>query len=97
MLKKILIGTGIFVLVALLGAAGFVYAQASAFDASIAKLYSVKSPAITASTDAQVIARGQHLAASLGSCFGCHGDDLGGKPGENMGPLGVVTASNLTR
>lgn len=97
MVKKALIGAGIFLLVALLGAAGFVFAQASAFDTSMAKRYDVKPPQVTASTDPQVIARGQHLAASLGGCFGCHGDDLGGKPGEDMGPLGVVNAANLTR
>jgi mono/diheme cytochrome c family protein len=97
MLKKVLIGVGIFLLVVLLGATGFVYAQASAFDTSMAKLYSVKPPSIMASTDAAVIARGKHLAASLGGCFGCHGEDLGGKPGEDMGPLGSVSASNLTR
>jgi mono/diheme cytochrome c family protein len=97
MLKKVLIGAGIFLLVVLLGASGFAYVQASAFDASMAKLYSVQPPSITASTDPQVIARGQHLAASLGGCFGCHGDDLGGKPGEDMGPLGAVSASNLTK
>jgi mono/diheme cytochrome c family protein len=94
--KKVLKGIGIVVLVVLLGVAGFVFFQASAFDASMNKAYAFDSVSITASADPQVIAHGRHLA-EVGGCFGCHGDDLGGKQGEPFGPLGVVHASNLTR
>jgi mono/diheme cytochrome c family protein len=89
------VATALFVL--LLAAGGFVYAQASAFDASLDKVYAVTSPAIVASTDPAVIARGKHLSESLGGCDSCHGSDLGGKPGEAMGPLGLLHYPNLTR
>ena len=97
MLKKIAIGFGFALLAALLGAAGFAFFAAAAFDASASKVYAVAPPQVTASSDPQVIARGQHLVESLGGCHGCHGDDLGGKPSDDMGPLGVVHAPNLTR
>jgi mono/diheme cytochrome c family protein len=97
MLKKLLIGVGVLLLLVVLGAAGFVYAQASAFDASMSKVYAVKPPQLAASTDPLVIARGKHLAEAIGGCFGCHGPDLGGKPGDKMGPVGVLYSPNLTR
>lgn len=96
MLKRVLkwIGIGLAVLVVL--GVGFAYVQASAFDASVKKVYDVPPLAISASTDPTVIDRGKHLAESLGGCMGCHGDDLGGKEGEAMGPLGQVHGTNLT-
>lgn len=97
MLRKILWGIGIGLLIIVVGAVLFVYVEASAFDASIAKVYSVESPSITASNDPQIIARGQHLAESLGGCIGCHGADLGGAPAKSMGPLGSIYPANLTR
>ena len=97
MLKRVLRWTAIALFVLLLAAAGFVFAQVSAFDASLAKVYDVPPPAIAASTDPAVLERGKHLAESLGGCQACHGNDLGGKPGEAMGPIGVLPAPNLTR
>ena len=96
MWKRVLKWVAIVLGVALVGAAGFGFAQASAFDASIAKRYDVAAPAIEASQDPAAIERGRHLAESLGGCTSCHGADLGGKEGEPMGPLGLLHAPNLT-
>src|SRR5262245_26178019 len=96
MVKRVLKWIGIVVAVLLLGAAGFGFAQAAAFDSSIAKKYDVPALALQASTDPVVIDRGKHLAESLGGCASCHGPDLGGKVGEAMGPLGQLHSPNLT-
>lgn len=96
MLKKILLGLGAVVVLVLLVGGGYSYVQASAFDASMDEVYAVAPPDVHASADPAVIARGKHLAESIGGCFSCHGDDLGGKPGEPLGPLGIVHAPNLT-
>jgi mono/diheme cytochrome c family protein len=95
-LKRVSLGLGAIFLLLLLLLGGFVYAQVAAFDASIGKVYAIAPPALRASTDPAVIARGKHLADSIGGCVGCHGADLGGKPGDPMGPIGVVNAPNLT-
>ncbi len=96
MWKRVLKWVGIVLGVALLAAAGFVFAQVRAFDASVAQRYDVASPGIQASQDPAIIERGKHLADSLGGCTSCHGADLGGREGEAMGPLGQLHAPNLT-
>ncbi len=96
MLRKILLRIGIALLVVIAAAAVFVYVEASAFDTSMSKVYAVESPSLAASSDPGVIARGQHLAESLGGCMGCHGTDLGGGPGDSMGPIGIIYPPNLT-
>jgi len=94
--KKILIGMGVAVIVAVLGVSGFVFASTRAFDRSMAKVYDVPLPQLAASKDPAVIARGKHLAESLGACVDCHGDDLGGRDFEDMGPIGEISAPNIT-
>ncbi|HEX8795763.1 MAG TPA: c-type cytochrome [Polyangiaceae bacterium] len=93
-LKVIGIVLGVVVLVGGI----FVYTQCSAFDASLAKVYDVPVPNITRSTDPAVIARGKHLAESVGGCAGdlCHGHDLGGGKPIVMGPLGTACGPNIT-
>lgn len=96
MVKRILRWAGIGLVVVLLAGGAFVYAQASAFDGSLDQVYDIEVKGIAASADPVVIARGKHLAESLGGCTSCHGADLGGKPGEPMGPLAVLHGPNLT-
>jgi mono/diheme cytochrome c family protein len=96
MLKKVLLGVGAVLLLVALALFAFVYVQVSAFDASTAKVYPIAPPAIVASNDPLLIARGKHLTESIGGCVGCHGADLGGKRGDPMGPLGVAYPPNLT-
>ncbi len=94
--KKVLVGLAIAVGVAVVGAAGFVGYSVVSFNNSVAQVYDVPPPNLVASDDPAVIARGQHLAESLGSCLECHGDNLGGKPMDDLGPLGTYYCPNLT-
>jgi mono/diheme cytochrome c family protein len=62
------------------------------------KVYDVPIPSVTASTDQAVIARGKHLVTSLAGCAlrDCHGGDLGGGPTLSLGPIGTLSAPNMT-
>jgi cytochrome c553 len=77
----------------------YVFAQCSRFDASMNKVYDIPLPNVIRSTDAEVIARGKHLAESVSPCASraCHGADLGGGAPIDMGPLGTLTAPNITQ
>jgi cytochrome c553 len=46
--------------------------------------------------DSASVARGEHIARSIGTCTLCHGEDLGGEVYAEMGPLGRVVGPNLT-
>jgi mono/diheme cytochrome c family protein len=81
---------------AVLSVGGFVCVQARAFDASMARVYDVPVPTIARSSDPAVIARGKHLAESLGACTLCHGQNLGGGRVEPMGPMGTIVIPNIT-
>jgi hypothetical protein len=83
------------------GAAGVsIYAcvQASAFDASMEKVYDVPLPKVERSTDEAVLARGKHLVEATLACAtpDCHGTDLGGGKVMAMGPLGTLTGPNIS-
>lgn len=94
--KKIIIGVGGLIALALVGAGGFVGCQVSSFDSSMSKQYDVALPEIAASGDPALIERGQHLAESIGGCTDCHGSDLGGKLMADMGPIGLISTPNIT-
>lgn len=53
-------------------------------------------PKLTLSNSPDVLARGGHIATSLGMCTECHGGDLGGKVLTDAGPLGIIAGPNLT-
>jgi len=76
----------------------FVYVECSKFDASMDVVYDVPLPNVTRSTDAAVLARGEHLVRSIAACSGdlCHGADLGGGKPIVMGPVATLTAPNIT-
>ncbi len=97
-LKRIGLGLGVFVVLSALGVGIFAYVHASAFDESANRVYDVPLPTITRSADPAVLARGKHLAESMMPCLasGCHGADLAGGKTEQMGPIGVMTAPNVT-
>lgn len=94
--KKILLALGGVLGVAVLGFGGFVGYEVMAFDSSMSKVYELPLPPVEVSTDPAVLARGQHLAESIGACIDCHGPDLGGKMMADMGPIGVVHVPNIT-
>lgn len=96
MIKRILAGfAALFLFLAVAGGL-FVWIEVRAFDASVAKRYDVPLPNIVRSTDPQVLARGKHLAESLGGCINCHGSDFGGGGTEDFGPLGSLVYANIT-
>ena len=97
-LKRSLQGVGALVGVAVLALGSYACVQARAFDASVEKVYDVPLPAVTASTDPAVIARGKHLTESIGACAtrDCHGSDLGGGRTIEMGPVATLTGPNVT-
>jgi cytochrome c553 len=55
----------------------------------------VREAALTIPTDAEAIARGQHIAITRG-CGECHGEDFGGKMVVDVLPVGRVAGPNLT-
>lgn len=95
--KKILVGVAAVLGLGAMGAGGFVQSQVGAFDESMAKVHDVAPPAITASKDPAVIARGKHLVDVVGcSSKDCHGSDLAGGQTLVMGPLATLTGPNIT-
>lgn len=96
--KKILLGVGAVLAAALLGLGGYVFAQVSAFDSSMEKVHDLPLPKVTLSTDAEAIARGEHLARSIGGCASsdCHGSDLSGGRVLELGPVGTLGGPNIT-
>jgi len=98
LLKKVLVGVGVTLGALALGVGGYVLVQTRAYDASMAKVYSTPLPAIKRSTDPEVVARGEHLAKSIGGCAGndCHGPDFAGGRAVAVGPLGSFTGPNIT-
>lgn len=85
----------------LLGVVGLVFLvagfQVMSFTRAAAAVYDVDPLAIRATLDSSVIDRGRHLAESIGGCLGCHGPDLGGSVVEEIQPIGIIRAPNLTR
>lgn len=67
------------------------------FNRALAAVHDAPAPAIVASSDSAVIARGEHIAASFGGCLACHGEGLRGGTVEDIGPIGTISAPNLTR
>jgi mono/diheme cytochrome c family protein len=78
------------------GAFAFFKMQVRAFDESMAKHYEIPLPTVQLTEDPLLLARGKHLAESLGACTVCHGDNFAGGKTENMGPLGKMTYPNVT-
>lgn len=97
-LKKALKALGVGVLGLLLLAGCFVGVQAWRYNVSMERVYPIPVPAITRSTEPAVIARGEHVARSLGGCAlaDCHGANLSGGRTLELGPLGRFTGPNLS-
>jgi len=98
LIKRLALAIAGLVVVAAAGVGIFAYTQTSAYDASVNKVYDVPPLALTRSTDPAVIARGQHLAKALAGCAlrDCHGGDLSGGRFLDSGPIGTLSAPNIT-
>lgn len=96
--KKVLVGLGALIGVSALGGGGYVLAQVHTFDTSMEKVYDIPVPAVPVSTEPAVIARGRHLAESIGGCAmrDCHGPDLSGGTQIDIGPVGAAAGPNIT-
>ncbi len=71
--------------------------QVFAFGSASTRVWEVPPMSgVVASSDSTQLARGQHVANSYGGCTGCHGPNLGGGLVEDLGPIGVMQAPNLT-
>lgn len=79
-----------------LALAGFVLWHVRAYDQSTSKKYDIPLAELPRKNDAAALARGKHLADSLGECTLCHGAGLAGGRIENMGPLGNVVIPNAS-
>lgn len=97
-LKRILVVAGAALGAVVLAGGVFVGWQVHQFDSSMDQVYDVPVPRVERSTDAAVVARGQHLSESVAACSGsdCHGKDLAGGKTLEVGPLGTVTGPNIT-
>lgn len=96
--KKVLLGSAFVVGSAVAVVGIYAWSKASAFDASMEHVYDIAVPSLARSSDPAVLARGKHLAESVGACAtaDCHGTDLGGGKTLAMGPLGTLSGPNLT-
>lgn len=96
--KRILLGVGGLVGLAVLGAAAFVAFQVHGFNASLDKVYDVPLPTMVRTSDAAALERGHHLAETIAPCAvsDCHGSDLGGGKTIAVGPLGKFTGPNVS-
>lgn len=74
-------------------ALGVIYWRSNAL---LAPRVAINEAALAIPTDAESIARGQHLAITRG-CADCHGADFGGKVVVDVLPVGHIAGPNLTR
>ena len=98
-IKTALKGAGALLGLGALGLGAYVAVQVRAFDASMDQVYDVPVPSVARSSDADVLARGKHLAESVAPCAAgaCHGSDLAGGETIEMGPVAALTGSNVTK
>jgi mono/diheme cytochrome c family protein len=103
LLLKLVLGLVVLVMVAVGGFAAYINAT---WDVDLS---AVEKPAVKASTDPEVIARGEYVAHSLAHCSVCHVAEevtLKRQPGEKppmiggyewkMGPIGTLRSRNIT-
>src|SRR5947208_16855724 len=74
-------------------AIGVVYAMS---EMRFRRTYSVADEQVVVSDDSVTLARGAHLAATVG-CADCHGEGLRGNAMIDASPMGRLVALNLTK
>lgn len=96
MFKKILKVIGIIVGCIVMIAAGYYVKVYISTEKRMNRKYDVQAQSIEINKDSATLALGAHLVKVKG-CTDCHNADLGGKIFVNDGPLGVLSAANLTK
>ena len=91
-LTRWIIRAGVAVVLLIMVAVATVYGLTSS---KMNRLWDVPLPTLEIPDDSATVAWGRHLIESRG-CTDCHGEDLGGQVFIDGGPVGVLTASNLT-
>lgn len=66
-------------------------------ERALKRVYPVTVTPISIPATPEALARGEHIAQAVGSCTMCHGEDVGGRIYADMGALGIIVGSNLTR
>jgi hypothetical protein len=96
--KRVLKVLGLLLVLVLGTGATYVGWEVRAFNASMDTVYDIPVPTIARSTDPAVLARGKHLTDAVMPCSisDCHGPDFAGGKTMELGPLGVMTAPNIT-
>lgn len=97
--KRVLMIAGAAVAALLACAALYVGFQVYRYDSSMDKVYAIPVPELVPANAPAVLARGKHLAESIGACTGsdCHGSNLSGGKTLDVGPVGTITGPNITR
>jgi|CXWL01.1.fsa_nt_gi mono/diheme cytochrome c family protein len=95
-MKKGLLGLVAVVVLAAAGGAAWAGMHISAFNESTTKKYDIALSPVVLDVTPEALARGKHLAESIGGCTACHGDNLAGGKVESMGPLGKLVHPNIT-
>lgn len=98
MLKKLFKMLGGLVALVLVVGGVYVGGTVYRYNASMAKVYEIPVPDLSASPDPEIIARGKHVAESTGGCAGgdCHGGNLAGGETIEAGPVGKFSGPNIT-
>lgn len=107
-MKKVLIAVAALLGVTVVVVGVAVLVLASSLDGKLAAP-ATPYPDVKASTEAEIIARGEYVVRTVGHCSQCHGDYPRENPSANspsvplsggfefrMGPLGTLYAANLT-
>ena len=89
MLKRALLALIAIVVVAV----AFVFARS---ELALLETFKVDEAALAVPSDAEAVARGEHVAVTRG-CPECHGKDFGGKVVMETPPIGRMAAPNVTR
>ena len=91
-MRRILVRVLVALIVVVVAFAGFVIVRS---ELALRNVWQIDEPALAIPTDADAIARGEHIAITRG-CSGCHEKDFGGEVVFEMPPIGRMAAPNLT-
>jgi mono/diheme cytochrome c family protein len=91
-MRRILLRILIALIVVVLGIVGFVVVRS---EMALRQTWRIDEAALSIPTDADAIARGEHVAITRG-CPECHGKDFGGTVVMETPPIGRLAAPNVT-